>query len=56
MTRSQFIYRVGFAVAAIYMLASWAAFQWRNPTANGLSFFREFREVATWEKLPKYQP
>lgn len=38
-----------------YMSAAWMAFQWRNPTANSMSLYRDFVEVITWKKLPQYQ-
>lgn len=41
--------------ALIYMLAAWAAFQWRNPKSNEMSFYRHFWSVMTWQKLPEYE-
>jgi hypothetical protein len=37
-------------------LIAWGTFQWRNPLANSMSFFRDFTEVMTWRKLTRYQP
>ncbi len=31
------------------------AFQWRNPLANSVTTFKEFKAVITWKKLPDYQ-
>ena len=47
----------GVAVAAIiWMSVAWPVFQWRNPIANNMSFFRDFGAVVTLQKLDKYQP
>lgn len=45
-----FIYAVIF-----YLAISSATFQWRNPLANQMSFFRDFKSVVKFEKLEKYQ-
>jgi hypothetical protein len=42
-------------VAAIYLGIAWAAFQWRNPLANRMSFYRDFGAVVRFEKMPEYQ-
>lgn len=39
----------------LYMAAAWAVFQWRNPTANEMSVFRDFGAVVKWQKLERYQ-
>lgn len=41
--------------AILYQGIAWQVFQWRNPTANEMSFYRNFIDVATWRKLPEYQ-
>ena len=47
----------GVAVAAIiWMSVAWPVFQWRNPIANNMSFFRDFSAVVTLQKLDRYQP
>lgn len=47
-------------VSALYLFMAYAGiaftvFQWRNPTANRLSFYRDFSAVIRFEKLAKYQ-
>lgn len=42
--------------AAVYIAVSWAAFQWRNPLSNEMSFYRNFIDVVTWQRVPGYQP
>jgi hypothetical protein len=37
-------------------MINWGIFQWRNPLANEMSFFRDFKEVITFKKMEKYQP
>ncbi len=44
-----------FWMCAIYLGISWAAFQWRNPMANRMSFYRHFGSVVKFEKLPQLQ-
>jgi hypothetical protein len=39
----------------LYVGIAWAAFQWRNPTSNQMSFYRDFWSVITWEQMDKYQ-
>ena len=39
-----------------YYTVAWWVFQWRNPLANEMSFYRNWWEVASWKKLPQYQP
>lgn len=43
-------------IALLYPSIAFAVFQWRNPLSNDMSFFRDFVEVITWQKLPEYQP
>lgn len=43
-------------VGIVYLAIAWPVFQWRNPLANKMSFFRDFADVVTWQKLPGYQP
>jgi len=45
-----------FTLALLYQTIAWAVFQWRNPLSNEMSYFRNFVDVATWQKLPEYQP
>ena len=40
----------------LYVLTAWLVFQWRNPTANEMSFFRDFTDVVTWRTPDRYQP
>jgi hypothetical protein len=40
---------------ALYMWVAWIVFSWRNPTANEMSFVRDFPSVVTFQKLDKYQ-
>jgi len=42
--------------ALLYQTVAWGVFQWRNPLSNEMSFYRNFLDVATWKKLPEYQP
>ena len=44
-----------FYACVIYAGIAFTVFQWRNPTANRLSFFRDFGAVMTFEKMAKYQ-
>ena len=44
-----------FVVMNTYIMMAWAAFSWRNPKANKMSFYRNFVHVVTWQKLPEYQ-
>jgi hypothetical protein len=44
-----------FFVAVMYLMVSWFAFEWRNPTCNDTAFFRHFGSVVTWQRLPQYQ-
>ncbi len=43
-------------VVIVYLMINWGIFQWRNPLANEMSFFRDFKEVITFKKMEKYQP
>jgi hypothetical protein len=43
-------------IAPLYTSIAFAVFQWRNPLSNEMSFYRDFVEVITWQKLPEYQP
>ena len=40
----------------LYPGIAWMTFQWRNPTANTMSFWRDFGAVMRFEKLDAYQP
>lgn len=44
-----------FWACMIYAGVAFTVFQWRNPTANRLSFYRDFSAVMRFEKLAKYQ-
>jgi hypothetical protein len=47
--------RLGFALPLIYVGIAFTVFQWRNPIANGMSIYRDFGAVVTWQKLERYQ-
>lgn len=38
-----------------YLAIAFAVFQWRNPLANKMSFYRDFGSVMRFEKVPGYQ-
>lgn len=42
-------------IPALYLFAAWMGFQYRNPKANQMSFYRDFVSVIRWEKLEEYQ-
>jgi hypothetical protein len=44
-----------FTGAVLYVSFAFTVFQWRNPTSNSMSFFRDFGSVAMFKKLPQYQ-
>lgn len=44
-----------FFAAVLYTEGAWMTFQYRNPKANAMSFYRDFRAVMLWKKLDKYQ-
>lgn len=44
-----------FLAVTIYSAALFPVFQWRNPKANSMTFFTEFRSVLKLEKMEKYQ-
>jgi hypothetical protein len=44
-----------FGAALLYLVSAWLVFQWRNPKANQMSFFRDFKAVVMWQKLERYQ-
>ncbi len=51
---------MAFAAIALWILFAYAGaafmvFQYRNPLANQMSFYRDFGSVMTLEKLDKYQ-
>lgn len=46
---------LAFYALVIYCAVAFTVFQWRNPTANKLSFWRDFGAVMKYEKLAKYQ-
>jgi len=56
-TRRLFAALAWFGVLAVmlYIAAAWMTFQYRNPKANQMSFYRDFRAVITWQTLETYQ-
>jgi hypothetical protein len=42
-------------IAIPYIAIAGIAWEWRNPTANKMTFWTEFPSVVTFKKLPKYQ-
>lgn len=38
-----------------YAGIAFTVFQWRNPLANTMSFYRDFGSVMRFERLPGYQ-
>lgn len=40
----------------VYLAFASAVWQWRNPLANRMTVFTEFRSVISLKKLPEYQP
>lgn len=38
-----------------YSLIFFPIFQWRNPKANEMTYFTEFNNVLTLQKMEKYQ-
>ena len=46
--------QLAFVLASLYVAVAWGCFQWRNPLANRMSFFRDFGAVVRFEKLPEY--
>ena len=45
----------GVFAVMLYIAAAWITFQYRNPKANQMSFYRDFRAVITWQTLERYQ-
>ncbi len=43
------------AQIAIYSLIMFPVFQWRNPKANSMTYYSEFGNVLTFQKLDRYQ-
>lgn len=39
----------------IYSIVLFPIFQWKNPKANQMSYFRDFKDVVLLQKLEKYQ-
>lgn len=39
----------------LYPGIAWMTFQWRNPLANRMAFWRDFGAVMRFEKLAVYQ-
>ena len=50
----QWIRVILIAVILSYGFAA-QVFMWRNPTANGMSFVRDFESIVLFKKLDKYQ-
>lgn len=42
-------------VLSMYATFAFSVFQFRNPTANNMSFWRDFAAVMSFQKLDKYQ-
>lgn len=38
-----------------YSLIMWPIFQWRNPKANSMTYYSEFKSVLSFQKMEKYQ-
>ncbi len=39
----------------VYTEIAWTTFRWRNPTANSLSYWRDFGAVHRFERVDAYQ-
>jgi hypothetical protein len=48
--------KIMFFLCMAYAGFAFMVFQWRNPLANKMSFYRDFVSVMRFEKLPGYQP
>jgi hypothetical protein len=46
---------VVFLTFVTYMNVAYFIFQWRNPKANEISFYRNFVDVVSFRKLEQYQ-
>ena len=46
---------VGIIIPPLYIKTAWSVFQWRNPKANQMTFYRELPAVLAFRKLDKYQ-
>lgn len=46
---------ISLLVFSAYVSLSFSVFQYRNPTANQMSFYRDFEAVIGFQKLDKYQ-
>jgi len=44
-----------FAMALFFWLTAATIFMWRNPKANSMSAYREFKSVMRFEKLDTFQ-
>jgi hypothetical protein len=49
------IARLGVFAVMLYIAAAWMTFQYRNPKANHMSFYRDLWAVITWQTLETYQ-
>jgi len=43
------------ALAIAFYLVAFMAFQWRNPKANSMSFFRDFVSIIAFQRIQEYQ-
>jgi len=43
------------SMQAFYSLVAFPIFQWRNPKANQMTYYSEFKNVLTLQKMEKYQ-
>ncbi len=41
--------------AVFYSAIAFPVFQWRNPKANEMTFYSEFGNVITFQRMEKYQ-
>lgn len=62
MTRREAVKEFAFGAGVIAILVSmtytgvaWSVFRWRNPTANDMSFYRDWWSVVTWKRIEGYQ-
>ena len=42
-------------VGMFYSVVAFTVFQWRNPKANQMTYYSEFGNVLTFQKLDRYQ-
>jgi len=49
------VFHVLVVIVSGFLFVAWLRFQYANPKANSMSFWREFRQVVTFQVLEKYQ-